>query len=197
MVKDKVDLRIVKTRKAIKESFLKLVQTKGYERITVQDIADEAMINRNTFYLHYVDKPDLMEKLCQENVEKLNVCFSLEVNNFHESSKELLISVLNNLFNVIKSNMVFFKTMLSQNGQPHFSTYLKEALKTFFLAGISKSHNHLKMTVGLEYMISGLVGVIGLWIMDSEQYQVEEIIEQLSEIHFKNVLDLLKNIQPQ
>ena len=39
--KDKVNLRILKTRKAIKEAFLRLVQTKGYERITVQDIAKE------------------------------------------------------------------------------------------------------------------------------------------------------------
>ncbi|WP_341282733.1 TetR/AcrR family transcriptional regulator [Paenibacillus sp. FSL H8-0537] len=194
MVKDKVDLRIVKTRKAIKESFLKLVQTKGYERITIQDIADEAMINRNTFYLHYVDKPDLMEKLSKENVEKLNVCISLEVNNIHEAGKEMLISALNKMFDVIEANMVFFKTMLTQNGQPSFSTYLKEALKTFILSGIGKYHNNLKMTVGLEYMVAGLVGVICLWIIDPEQYQVEEIIEQLSEIHFKNVLDLIKNI---
>ncbi|WP_342046134.1 TetR/AcrR family transcriptional regulator [Bacillus sp. OTU530] len=194
MGKDKVDLRILKTRKAIKEAFLTLLQTKGYERITIQDIADEAMINRNTFYLHYVDKPDLMEYLCQESMEKLNVCFDLDMKDkdIHAIDKEMFISSLSEMFKAIEANIVFFRTMLSQNGQPNFSTYLKEALKDFILSGIG-DHNQ-KMKVGLEYIISGLVGVICMWILDPEYLVVEEVIEHLSEIHFNNVLDLLKDI---
>lgn len=196
MGKDKVDLRIVKTRKAIKEGFLTLVQTKGYERITVQDIADEAMINRNTFYLHYVDKPDLMENLCHESMEKLNVCFNLDMKDqdIHAIDKEMFISSLSEMFKAIEANIVFFRTMLSQNGQTNFSTHLKEALKDFILSGIGDQSHNQKMKVGLEYMISGLVGVICMWISDPEHLVVEEVLEHLSEIHFNNVLDLLKNI---
>ncbi|MCM3674654.1 TetR/AcrR family transcriptional regulator [Peribacillus simplex] len=195
MGKDKVDLRILKTRKAIKEAFLTLVQTKGYERITIQDIADEAMINRNTFYLHYVDKPDLMESLCQESMEKLNICFNLDIKDkdIHAIDKEMFTSSLSEMFKAIEVNIVFFRTML-QNGQSHFSTHLKEALKDFILSGIGDLYPNQKMKVGLEYMISGLVGVICLWVSDPEHLVVEEVIEHLSEIHFNNVLDLLKNI---
>ncbi|WP_415782960.1 TetR/AcrR family transcriptional regulator, partial [Bacillus manliponensis] len=57
----KTDLRIVRTRKLIKEAFLDLIQTKGYESITIQNIADSALINRATFYLHYKDKQDLLD----------------------------------------------------------------------------------------------------------------------------------------
>ncbi|MGF7047311.1 AcrR family transcriptional regulator [Paenibacillus sp. DS2015] len=194
MGKDKVDLRIIKTRKAIKEAFLTLVQTKGYERITIQDIAEEAMINRNTFYLHYVDKPNLMENLCQESIEKLNVCINLEMKDIDEMNRDIFISILSETFKVIEADMVFFKTMLSQNGYPNFSTYLKEALKSIMLAGIGNHYNNQKIKIGLEYMISGLVGVICMWISDSENLVVEEVVEQLSEIHFHNVLDLLKNM---
>ncbi|WP_240421405.1 TetR/AcrR family transcriptional regulator [Paenibacillus periandrae] len=194
MGKKKVDLRILKTRKAIKEAFLTLVQTKGYERITVQDIAYEAMINRNTFYLHYVDKPDLMENLSQESMEKLNVCFNMDIKDkdIQAIDKEMFISSLVEMFKAIEADIVFFRTMLSQNG-PHFSTHLKEALKDFILSGIGDHDHNQKMKVGLEYMISGLVGVICMWISDPEHFVVEEVIEHLSEIHFNNVLDLLKN----
>ncbi|MEC0181061.1 TetR/AcrR family transcriptional regulator [Paenibacillus peoriae] len=194
MGKDKVDLRILKTRKAIKEAFLTLIQTKGYERITVQDIADEAMINRNTFYLHYVDKPDLMEKLCQESVEKLNVCPSPDVKDIHEIDEAMITSSLREIFYIIEGDIAFFKTMLSHNGQPNFTFHLKEALKKTILFDISDPHHDRKMKVALEYMISGLVGVICLWITDHENLGVEEIIEHLSEIHFNSVLDLFKNI---
>ncbi|WP_134912357.1 TetR/AcrR family transcriptional regulator [Paenibacillus sp. IHB B 3084] len=196
MAKNKLDLRILKTRKAIKEAFLTLIQTKGYERITVQDLADEAMINRNTFYLHYMDKPDLMEKLCQESMEKLSGCFNLGIidKEIHAIDKEMFISSLNELFKALEANIVFFRTMLIQNSQPNFSTYLKEALKDFILSGSGDHFHNQKMKVGLEYMISGLVGVICMWISDPEHLVAEEVIEHLSEIYFNNVLDLLKNI---
>lgn len=194
MSKLKVDLRILKTRKAIKEAFLMLVQTKGYERITIQDIAEKAMINRNTFYLHYVDKPDLMEKLCQESIGKLNVCINLERSDRDEMNRDTFISILSETFKVIEADIVFFKTMLSQNGYPNFSTYIKEALKSIMLSGFGDDYNNQKMRIGLEYIISGLVGVICMWIRDSEDLLVEEVVEQLSEIHFHNILDLLKRI---
>ena len=194
MGKDKVDLRILKTRKAIKEAFLTLIQTKGYERMTIQDIAEEAMINRNTFYLHYVDKPHLMDNLCKESMEKLNVCAALEVKDNQEMKRDMFISILEETFKVIDADIVFFKAMLSQNGHPNFSMHLKEALKNIMLSGIGDHYPNQKIKIGLEYIISGLVGVICMWITDSENFVIEEVVEQLSEIHFHNVLDLLKNM---
>jgi hypothetical protein len=38
-------------------------------------------------------------------------------------------------------------------------------------------------------MISGLVGVVCMWILDPEQLVTEEVNEHLSEIYFNNVLD--------
>lgn len=193
MGKDKVDLRILKTRKAIKEAFLTLVQTKGYERVTIQDIAEEAMINRNTFYLHYVDKPNLLESLCQESIEKLNICVNLEMKDIHEINKNMFVLILSETFKVIAADIVFFKTMLSQNVQTNFSSYLKDSLKSYMLAGFGDQYHNEKMKVSLEYMISGLVGVICMWVTESENLVIEEVIEQLSEIHYHNVLDLLKS----
>ncbi|WP_042204001.1 TetR/AcrR family transcriptional regulator [Paenibacillus camerounensis] len=194
MGKDKVDLRIIKTRRAIKEAFLSLIQSKGYERITVQDIADKAMINRNTFYLHYVDKPDLMEFLCKESVDKLNVCFNLDLTDIHKMDNKMLIFSLTRMFEVIEEDILFFKIMLSQNGQLNFSSYLKEALKRFILSDMNGVHQNQRFKISMEYMISGLVGVICMWVTDPELLVLEEVIEQLSEIHFHNVSDLLKTL---
>lgn len=190
MTQKKTDLRILKTRKAIKIAFLTLIHTKGYERMTIQDIADEAMINRNTFYLHYVDKIDLMESLCQDSIEQLNVCINLEMKDVDEMNKALFTTILAETFRVIESDFVFFKALLSENGYPNFANHLKESLKNLMLTGIEKSTFSSNNIVALEYMISGLVGVICMWITDSENLDVTEIVEQLSDIHFHNVLKL-------
>ena len=60
---EKIDLRIVKTEAAIKNTFITLLSKKPFEKITVKDIITAAKINRSTFYLHYVDKYDLMDKI--------------------------------------------------------------------------------------------------------------------------------------
>lgn len=58
------DLRVRKTRKNIENSFISLLKEKDFHKITVQDILDRALINRSTFYKHYMDKYQLAETLC-------------------------------------------------------------------------------------------------------------------------------------
>jgi len=66
-----VDLRIQRTQKSIKQAFFDLIEEEGFDHISVKDITARAMISRNTFYLHYSDKFDLLNKICDELVFKL------------------------------------------------------------------------------------------------------------------------------
>ncbi len=55
----KLDRRERRTRHALMEALMALMQEKRYETITVQDIIDRADVGRSTFYAHYRDKEDL------------------------------------------------------------------------------------------------------------------------------------------
>jgi len=66
MTATKKDLRVMKTRKIIMDSFIKLSGVKEFKDITVKDITTEAMINRATFYYHFKDIYDLLEKVLVE-----------------------------------------------------------------------------------------------------------------------------------
>lgn len=65
-VRKKTDLRVIKTKRSIREAFIKLMNSKGLESMTVQDILDEALINRKTFYTYYHDKYDLAEQIAAD-----------------------------------------------------------------------------------------------------------------------------------
>ena len=60
-----IDRRISKTKKAIYQAFLQLLNDKGYEATTVQDIIDLADVGRSTFYCHYESKELLLDALCR------------------------------------------------------------------------------------------------------------------------------------
>ena len=68
---NKVDRRKVRTKKEIKETFISLLEEKSFEKMSVRDLTERANINRGTFYLHYLDKYDLLEKLEEELFEKV------------------------------------------------------------------------------------------------------------------------------
>ncbi len=65
------DLRVYKTKKSIRETFLNIRRVKPLEKIKVNEICEQAMINRATFYRYYQDVFDLNEKLEQQALLQL------------------------------------------------------------------------------------------------------------------------------
>ena len=63
MSEKKTDRRTLRTRKAICDAFAELLSEKELHKITVQEIADKADVNRVTFYKHYLDVYDLYDKI--------------------------------------------------------------------------------------------------------------------------------------
>ncbi len=66
MTETKTDPRILRTRKSIMDSFIELSSKKEFKDITIKDITTEAMINRATFYYHFEDIYDLLDKVLSE-----------------------------------------------------------------------------------------------------------------------------------
>ncbi len=56
----KVDRRIMRTREALRTALMQLIQEKGFDSVSVEEITDKANLGRATFYLHYKDKEDLL-----------------------------------------------------------------------------------------------------------------------------------------
>jgi AcrR family transcriptional regulator len=54
------DLRVIKTKRGLRDAFLRLLLNKGYDAISIQDIATEAEAARVTFYRHYKNKEELL-----------------------------------------------------------------------------------------------------------------------------------------
>lgn len=59
------------TAKAIKESFLKLLNEKPMNKISVRDIVEDCGINRNSFYYHFQDIPTLLEEMITEKTSAI------------------------------------------------------------------------------------------------------------------------------
>jgi AcrR family transcriptional regulator len=65
----KQDLRVVKTKRNIKREMMDLLKKKPVEKITVTELASQAIINKGTFYHHYSDIYDLYQELVSDFIE--------------------------------------------------------------------------------------------------------------------------------
>lgn len=72
---EKQDIRVERSRLAIKQAFLELMREREYEDITVKDIAEAAVLNRKTFYAHYETKQTLFEAMMREMFEEIFYTF--------------------------------------------------------------------------------------------------------------------------
>ena len=71
MIKNQNDMRVVKTKKAIEETFSAQLEQMPFEEITVKDICQSAMVGSATFYYHYRDKYDLARHLVHKYLAEL------------------------------------------------------------------------------------------------------------------------------
>jgi AcrR family transcriptional regulator len=66
------DVRVRRTRDALGDALIALMQERPFDDITVQDILDRAQIGRSTFYAHYRDKDDLFLSDVEDFLESMS-----------------------------------------------------------------------------------------------------------------------------
>ena len=118
---EKEDPRVKRTRNLILTAFDELLPEKGFRSLTVQDITDKAEINRATFYAHFTDKYDLLDKSIQQTfrqeLEKwtLNACHYTD-----ENLRMLIVSVC---------EFVSYAYRHCTNSQPQFEALVEAQVK--------------------------------------------------------------------
>ena len=165
-----VDRRITRTRISIRNALVALIEEKGFENLSVSDIASKADINRGTFYLHYKDKFELLEQTVDDVVQELEKIFSkarsLRFADFISTDEPLPILV--EIFEYVKENEALTRVIFGLRGGLAFEAKVRNMvennLKLGFLSNI-KAENFL---VPREYLISYILhahfGVIQSWL---------------------------------
>lgn len=110
MVNLREDPRIVRTRNLIIDAFLNLIKEKDFDTISVKDITEQATINRATFYRHFPDKYELLEKILCDIMENKGFEKTKEQTELNEKTFQLLIDSFDKL-------IAEFKTTFGRNYQ--------------------------------------------------------------------------------
>lgn len=86
----KLDPRVIRTRKLIMDAFIRLSKINDFANITINDITEEATINRSTFYSHFTDKYELLEQVINEDMIPKVIG---QINELTEMNEETFIKI--------------------------------------------------------------------------------------------------------
>lgn len=173
-----MDRRQQKTRDAIFKAFSKLLETKQYNNITVQEIIDEANIGRSTFYAHFETKDELLKAMCTDIFSHV---FSTELTSekTHDFSAVTpgIESKLTHILYHLKDNKRDIVGILSSESSELFMRYFKAYLTEMFTKYLDEITVDAPTDFVLHHLVGSFAEAVKWWIKNKMKSTPEEIAQ--------------------
>jgi AcrR family transcriptional regulator len=190
--KSNTDPRILRTRQLIKNAFVDLLQEMDIEKISVNRLAERATINRVTFYLHYRDIPDMLEKMADEMCEEISMILDQTPMN-QNSGESGKWGGMVKLLEHFEEHASFYKIILGSNGLLLFRDRLIILLTDRIVSGIDRGGRDsfaekagIQKDILIWYDSAALLGTIIAWLQSDMPYTPSFLAKQFSIIHQRN-----------
>lgn len=189
----KQDLRVIKSKRAIANAFWKLMEEGGFSNVNVRKVIELAEVNRSTFYAHYQDKYDLMDKLGDELLEGIvDITKQAPVDSLsnQKGSDEAFRSYLTSMLAYIESQGDHFALLAGKDGDPSFGTKISHAVmgvwRDFGLEGM--------FTVPENYLLTAVSGMMSGLISEWAANGFEGGAEKFSDVVFRLISPLVFSV---
>ena len=152
------------TKNLIKEEFMKLLEEKSFNLITISEIADKCEINRNTFYYHYEDIYTLVKEILADEIKKVDQEFDSS-----SSWEKSLITVSSFFLDNKKAAQNLFKSIDKKDTDAYLYKICESVMSKYIenecLSKNIEATEEDKALVTNFYRIA-LVGLLDKWVLD-------------------------------
>lgn len=171
------DLRIEKTENALKLSLRDLIISKPYDEITITELCKKAKVNRNTFYLHYNTKDDLVENILDDLL--LEIIKFERIIAFQSSvvtNENGVIFIITQLFQYIKTHKVLLSAIEKDSSLTGYLDNFTKKISDTFLEHFNVNNERKK--IAINFAVFGLLSVIKNYLRSqSDQVKEDHILE--------------------
>ena len=199
------DRRVERTRTALKQALYELIDEKGYDQVTVEEITERANLGRATFYLHYRDKEDLLLEdvinLVDQMVEETTGMPWLRWRQAPDGG----IPMPNRpppmvlVFQHVAENAEHYRIILRGQGSYTVGERLREiiiqAIKDVGLArsqeGFPEREIQVPLDVIANYYAGSVMGLVSWWLENEMPYSPEKMAEYFQRLFFPGLMQVL------
>ena len=188
----RLDLRVQKTREAIRNTFMEMVCEMDASQISVKELTERARIHRKTFYLHYTSIEALFEDMIQESANRY----------FAEIDKVPLPMPMQEV------NRVFF-TFLAQQDEynerlictPSYRDFCNKLFHMALRHNRTRHNPYAHLPVEQQNIVNTFAAIGSLemyrqWVADGKKVPLEELIDLTGKLLCHGVTSIQDSIKP-
>lgn len=180
----KIDRRVIKTKKAIRTAFVKLMAEKEIDRITVKELAEEADVDRKTIYNYYDSVQEIGEELSNELFELFETQtkeYRYQLSNPYESFDVLT--------KILSENLELYGQLINLNVTSHFFQISVNYFKSKIRDALKQRGDLTDIQVDFttEYLTNGLFAAYRCWFNSDRSLSLEEFSSEMGKLVLEGV----------
>ena len=192
-----MDRRQEKTKQAILQALIDLIDQKGLDQVSVSDLCQQANINRSTFYLHYKNMEDLLLSVEADFIREITDAIQdLETEDLIYNS-QALTQLFTRILESIEKNSDLIITLMSPTTSPRTRLTIEQAIENIIIdrmnTAIISEATQEELSVSKTYIavtISSLfTGIVAEWLLSGKKESPQDLGQFISEIATQPMID--------
>ncbi len=184
-MQNREDLRVIRTKKALSEAFIRLLNNKTFDDITVNELCDEAGIRRATFYKHYSDKYSFLTAYTRSLRDRFEN--SVWKSKKPGPTKEYYVAYAKRLVMFISENSTAVNNIVQSSLFPSvLSVIIEQNYKDTCERLNASVASGMKLSASVEVTASmcagGVANTVYNWIKSGMLISTEELAEQIGTV---------------
>ena len=182
----KAESRYFNTALKMDKAFIKILEKKDFEYITIKEICKEADVSRSTFYLHYQNTRDLLDEAARYLLDSFLEYFTDEKHLVSNGFSDCELNELNFItekylmpfLRYFRENKRVFRTMMSNSVSFDFDGIYERLFRYIFDPILSRfDYPQKDRHYVMRFYLSGIFAVVMKWIEEDCKKTDEEIAE--------------------
>ncbi len=181
-MEQKTDLRIIKTHKALTDTFWQMLSEKKFEDITVNELCDRAMVRRATFYKHFADKNEFFAFLIRAKQAEFDAQIRKQTDNAKPQS--FYLGIIQHTLDFLNSNKKLVQTVLESNMLPTVLDILSKQIAIDITQKLKEdAENGVPLPASPQVMASFFTGALVYtmrWWVTQKNVSEAKVMEELT-----------------
>ena len=175
-----IDLRIEKNNKLLVSAFIKLLERKSFEDISVVEICNEALVSRSAFYDHFKDKYDFASHCVDYMYSEITLN---KDENEKFSCKDYILKKIEMYLTFLEKYKINYKLIRDNNNENILKTICLNNLKNIVNAEKSGIKDDIQTKLYIEFVVAGISALFDKYLLGEIPCSKEELLE-----YFKYIL---------
>lgn len=183
------DRRKQKIRQAMMAAAYALIIEKGYDAVTVTDIAARADYGRSTFYLHFADKEALVWDMLREYMQATDATIAEDIEGMDASMR--LWQAWYRIFSEVEPQRLFFQQLngeLSRRIRLWQREYLIEVFEAQLTTGYYSLMNDVPPAIGARFIVGSILEILEYALAQPDTYDALTYTNMMFRLVFRQSL---------